>query len=229
MISARVWKPAGVCAWLVLVPGFAAAQPAEPAQTTAPVAAEPSTTAPAEAAAAATTADAPATTTPAPATAPAAPATSPTLPQTPSRPSVHLPSGVYYEVLTPPTGDGPEVTTDAMALIHYRLTGDQGQEWDNSRTRPIPRPFKFNVGQGFVVRGMDEGVLGMKVGERRMVHVPPALGYGEAGTPGPDGIPPNAWLHFDVQLVGMKPPPPPGEGITTGTAGQETETLNTER
>ncbi len=59
---------------------------------------------------------------------------------------------------------------------------------------------RFHLGHGHVIKGWDEGVEGMKVGEKRQLQIPAKLGYGEQGTPG-GPIPPNATLVFDVELV----------------------------
>lgn len=129
---------------------------------------------------------------------------------------VRRPSGLVIEVVR--EGSGPELTTGATALIHYVLTSDRGTLWDNSRTRTVPRPFKFKTGSGFVVAGMDEGTIGMRVGERRLLHVPPELGYGARGA---GGIPPDSRLHFDVELVGIRNEEPAapsgGDSATTGS------------
>lgn len=113
--------------------------------------------------------------------------------------SVTLPSGVVYQVLQPGTGEA--LTTGATALIHYKLTSDSGEVWDNSRIRPVPRPFSFESGGGRVVRGMDEGTLGMRIGEKRKLFIPPSAGYGDRKV---GGIPPNSNLHFEVELVNIK-------------------------
>ena len=73
-----------------------------------------------------------------------------------------------------------------------------GDKFDSSLDRE--QPFTFTLGSGQVIRGWDLGVVGMKVGEKRRLYIPSALGYGETGTP--DGlIPPNSDLIFEVELL----------------------------
>jgi FKBP-type peptidyl-prolyl cis-trans isomerase len=94
-----------------------------------------------------------------------------------------------------------------MVWVHYTGTLQNGTVFDSSLKKVNPQsgeadPIAFRLGQGHVIKGWDEGIAGMKVGEKRQLIIPPALGYGEQGTPG-GPIPPNATLTFDVELVGI--------------------------
>ena len=81
----------------------------------------------------------------------------------------------------------------------------KGEQFDTSQGRTTP--FGFIVGAGKVIKGWDEGILGMKAGGKRVLIIPPDKAYGERGA-GNGKIPPNATLVFDVQVVGIPIPPP---------------------
>ena len=111
-------------------------------------------------------------------------------------------SGLQYEDVKVGTGDSPK--TGQLAVVHYTgwlwENGVKGKKFDSSVDRG--QPFTFPVGQGRVIKGWDEGVATMKVGGKRILLIPPALGYGSRGAGG--AIPPNATLIFEVELLEIK-------------------------
>lgn len=104
------------------------------------------------------------------------------------------------EIVDDVVGTGKEATSGATVRVHYTGTLMNGQKFDSSRDRN--EPFEFSLGKGQVIKGWDEGVVGMKVGGKRRLTIPWALAYGEAGHP--PSIPPKAALKFDVELVEVK-------------------------
>lgn len=103
-------------------------------------------------------------------------------------------------------GTGAEARAGRTVSVHYTgwlysaTTPDhKGSSFDSSKGRG---PFDFNLGAGEVIPGWDRGVAGMKVGGKRMLTIPPAMGYGRQGAP-PD-IPPNATLLFEVELLNVR-------------------------
>jgi peptidylprolyl isomerase len=115
---------------------------------------------------------------------------------------IKTPSGLQYEDTVVGTGASPK--TGQTCVMHY--TGwlwendAKGKKFDSSVDRG--QPFEFQIGRGMVIRGWDEGVSTMKVGGKRTLLIPAALGYGSRGAGGV--IPPNATLLFDVELLGVK-------------------------
>ena len=97
-----------------------------------------------------------------------------------------------------------EAKPGQQVSVHYTgwldEGGKKGKKFDSSRDRG--QPFGFPLGGGQVIRGWDEGVAGMKVGGKRTLLIPAALGYGARGAGGV--IPPNATLIFDVELLGVR-------------------------
>jgi peptidylprolyl isomerase len=101
-------------------------------------------------------------------------------------------------------GTGASPTTGQTCVMHYTgwlyTDGVKGKKFDSSVDRG--QPFEFKIGVGQVIKGWDEGVSTMKVGGKRTLIIPAALGYGARGAGGV--IPPNATLMFDVELLGVK-------------------------
>ncbi len=95
------------------------------------------------------------------------------------------------------SGTGPEAKSGDVVSVHYTGYLTNGQVFDSSIGRG--EPFPFTLGAGQVIQGWDQVVLGMKVGEKRKLTIPPQLAYGEAGAGGV--IPPNATLVFDVEMI----------------------------
>src|SRR5438045_5486916 len=107
-------------------------------------------------------------------------------------------SGLEYEDIREGTGRSP--TTGQTAIVHYVGTLTDGTKFDSSRDRG--EPYEFPLGQGQVIKGWDEGIAKMHVGDQAILVIPPSIGYGSRGSRGV--IPPDATLIFIVELVGVK-------------------------
>lgn len=108
-------------------------------------------------------------------------------------------SGLKYEIIQEGSGKSPEV--GQQVTVHYTgwldKNGELGSKFDSSVDRG--KPFTFIIGVGQVIKGWDEGVKLMKIGEKRRLIIPSQLGYGTRGAGAI--IPPNATLVFDVELL----------------------------
>ncbi|GAC1307336.1 MAG: hypothetical protein NVS2B3_16440 [Vulcanimicrobiaceae bacterium] len=111
--------------------------------------------------------------------------------------TVTLPDGLSY--VDTVVGTGAVARAGQTVRVHYTGTLTSGLKFDSSRDRN--EPFEFSLGARQVIAGWDEGVAGMRVGGRRTLTIPPALGYGARGAGGT--IPPNATLIFDIELLGL--------------------------
>jgi len=127
-----------------------------------------------------------------PATSPVASKTPKKSPGTPKNPLTRtLPNGLVIEDTM--VGIGKEAQPGKKVSVHYMGTFPNGKKFDSGRN------FAFRLGTNSVIKGWDIGVKGMRVGGKRNLIIPPSLAYGKSGAP-PD-IPPNATLHFSVELV----------------------------
>jgi FKBP-type peptidyl-prolyl cis-trans isomerase FkpA len=104
-------------------------------------------------------------------------------------------------------GTGREAEPGFHISVHYtgwlydeKAEGHKGEKFDSSLDRK--QPFDFDLGNGQVIQGWDEGFAGMKIGGKRTLIIPPEMGYGARGAGG--AIPPNATLIFDVELLDVK-------------------------
>jgi FKBP-type peptidyl-prolyl cis-trans isomerase FkpA len=105
-------------------------------------------------------------------------------------------SGLIYRSLKDGSGATPAATD--VVRVHYRGTFPDGREFDSSIARGQPAEFPLNR----VIKCWTEGVQLMKVGGKAQLVCPPAIAYGERGTPG-GPIPANATLHFEIELLGI--------------------------
>lgn len=112
---------------------------------------------------------------------------------------VRTPSGLAYWDIR--VGTGEVAKEGSRVRVHYTGWLTNGKKFDSSVD--ANQPFEFRIGNGEVIKGWEEGITGMRVGGKRQLRIPPALGYGAEGTPG-GPIPPNANLIFDIQLLGVQ-------------------------
>ncbi|CAG4943076.1 unnamed protein product [Colias eurytheme] len=108
------------------------------------------------------------------------------------------------EVVSTPEGCTVKSKNGDMLTMHYTGTLDDGHKFDSSYDRD--QPFTFQLGAGQVIKGWDEGLVDMCVGEKRKLVIPSSLGYGERGAG--NVIPPHATLHFEVELINIGDSPP---------------------
>ena len=104
-------------------------------------------------------------------------------------------------------GAGPEIAAGKIAVVQYTgwlyeasAPDNKGKQFDSSRS--VGQPFRFPVGAGQVIKGWDQGVLGMKIGGSRRLIIPADMAYGDSGAGGV--IPPGATLIFDIDLVAIE-------------------------
>jgi FKBP-type peptidyl-prolyl cis-trans isomerase FkpA len=126
----------------------------------------------------------------------------------PAAPAAATPAA-ELKIIDREVGTGREVQIGRAALVQYtgwlydeKAPENKGKQFDTSADRGLP--FGFVVGVGKVIKGWDQGVLGMKVGGKRTLIIPPQLAYGERDV-GNGLIPPNSTLLFDIELVDIKP------------------------
>jgi peptidylprolyl isomerase len=132
----------------------------------------------------------------------AAAAGAPTVSSAIAQPVTTTASGL--QIIDTKAGTGASPKTGQTCVMHYTgwlyENGAKGKKFDSSVDRG--QPFEFPIGTHRVIPGWDEGVATMKVGGKRTLIIPPALGYGAQGAG--NAIPPNATLIFDVELLGIK-------------------------
>lgn len=108
-----------------------------------------------------------------------------------------LPGGTQVEDVL--VGKGQTATPGRSVTVHYTGWLYQGGKRTKTFDSSVGgEPFTFLLGAGEVIKGWDDGVVGMKVGGKRTLILPPAMAYGSEGD---DTIPPNSWLIFDIQLL----------------------------
>ena len=99
-------------------------------------------------------------------------------------------------------GEGAEIVNHSKIKVHYLGMLEDGTKFDSSYDRG--EPFSFQIGLRQVIKGWETGIIGMKVGGKRTLIIPPELGYGERGAG--ELIPPNSTLIFDIEIIDSQPP-----------------------
>ena len=110
---------------------------------------------------------------------------------------VVTPSGLRYTDLK--LGQGDAVVTGKIVEVHYTGWLENGVKFDSSID---DRPFTFRLGAGDAIKGWDEGLIGMKVGGRRRLVIPPELGFGKQGVG--SVVPPNSVLFYEFELLAVR-------------------------
>lgn len=118
-------------------------------------------------------------------------------PEATSSSTTTMPDGLQIQDIT--VGNGQEVKSGDEVIVNYIGTFQNGQKFDSSYDRNTPLDIQIGVGR--VIKGWDEGVVGMKVGGKRKLIVPPELGYGSQDY---NGIPGNSTLIFEIELISVK-------------------------
>ena len=106
------------------------------------------------------------------------------------------------EILSDIPGNGPEIKFHYKIKVNYRGFFEDNTEFDSSYKRN--KPLEFQIGLRQVIPGWEIGLMGMKVGGKRILKIPPSLAYGEKGVG--DLIPPNSTLIFEIEILNIKPP-----------------------
>lgn len=102
-----------------------------------------------------------------------------------------------FKIETIEEGEGEESKDGDILVVHYTGRLLDGTVFDSSLERN--EPFEFTLGEGMVIEGWEEGMKGMKEGEKRLITIPSSMGYGEFGSP--PQIPGGAGLEFEVELL----------------------------
>lgn len=123
-----------------------------------------------------------------------------TPPAEPTATPIPITSPTKLEIEDVIVGQGEEVESGDTVEVNYLGTFLNGQKFDSSYDRN--QTFDFTVGAGEVIKGWDQGLVGMKVGGKRILLIPADLAYGQRGAPG--AIPPNTPLKFEIELVSIK-------------------------
>ncbi len=113
--------------------------------------------------------------------------------------AITTPSGLKY--VDEKVGDGEEARDGDKVAVHYTGRFKSGKQFDSSFDHSPPDPLEFTIGRPGIIQGWQEGITGMKVGGKRKLIIPPDLAYGKNGR---EGIPPNAMLIFEIELVAIR-------------------------